>query len=39
MATAVAKYAAQKMMSKEMDKFKTKSASGPYVSYHCITSL
>lgn len=32
MTTAIAKYAAQKMLSKEMDKYKSKKVEGPYVS-------
>jgi len=34
MTTAIAKYAAQKMLSKEMDKFKDKKVDGPYDPYY-----
>jgi len=34
MTTAIAKYAAQKMLSKEMDKFKDKKVEGPYDPYY-----
>ncbi|CAI6300702.1 unnamed protein product [Periconia digitata] len=34
MTTAIAKYAAQKMLSKEMDKYKSKKVEGPYDPYY-----
>jgi hypothetical protein len=40
MATAVAKYAATKVLSKEMNKYKSKDVSSPYVRLpHLMSSL